>query len=178
MMTPAIRLQDFANFGKDNSLTFQRRLPGPIERVWAYLTDSKLRQQWLAAGEMQLHQGSSFELVWRNDDLSASASERPDGFPEVSRANCLLTEVEAPRRLRFTWPDVGDVTIQLEVDGEEVLLTLTHVAPADRTMKLMVGAGWHAHLDILVNKVQDLPAPSFWASWESLKSEYERILPA
>ncbi len=74
-MTPlSIRLQDFAKFGKDNSLTFQRRLPGPIERVWAYLTVSKLRQQWLAAGEMELVQGSVFELVWRNDDLSESAS--------------------------------------------------------------------------------------------------------
>ena len=69
MTAPNIRLQDFAKFGKHNSLTFQRRLPGPIERVWAYLTESKPRQQWLAFGEMQLVQGSAFELAWRNDDL-------------------------------------------------------------------------------------------------------------
>jgi uncharacterized protein YndB with AHSA1/START domain len=33
------------------TLTIQRLLPGPIERAWAYLTESDLRRQWLAAGE-------------------------------------------------------------------------------------------------------------------------------
>ena len=32
------------------TLKIQRLLPGPIERVWAYLTESDLRRQWLAAG--------------------------------------------------------------------------------------------------------------------------------
>ena len=31
------------------TLKIQRLLPGPIERVWAYLTQSELRGQWLAA---------------------------------------------------------------------------------------------------------------------------------
>ena len=43
------------------TLTIQRLLPGPIERVWAYLTDSDLRRQWLAAGEMELKVGAPFE---------------------------------------------------------------------------------------------------------------------
>jgi uncharacterized protein YndB with AHSA1/START domain len=43
----------------------QRRLPGPIERVWAYLFDSDLRRLWLASGAMTLQPGASFELVWR-----------------------------------------------------------------------------------------------------------------
>ena len=48
----------------------QRILPGPIERVWAYLTDSDLRRRWLAAGPMEMKVGAPFELVWRNDELS------------------------------------------------------------------------------------------------------------
>jgi uncharacterized protein YndB with AHSA1/START domain len=44
-------------------LRIQRLLPGPIERVWAYLTESDLRRQWLASGTMQLQPGASFELV-------------------------------------------------------------------------------------------------------------------
>ena len=32
------------------TLKIQRLLPGPIERIWAYLTDSDLRRKWLAAG--------------------------------------------------------------------------------------------------------------------------------
>ena len=35
------------------TLRIERLLPGPIERVWAYLTESDLRRKWLAAGEMQ-----------------------------------------------------------------------------------------------------------------------------
>ena len=45
------------------TLKIQRLLPGPIERVWAYLTQSDLRRQWLAAGSMEMAAGSSFEFV-------------------------------------------------------------------------------------------------------------------
>ncbi len=31
------------------SLQIQRLLPGPIERVWSYITDGELRRTWLAA---------------------------------------------------------------------------------------------------------------------------------
>jgi uncharacterized protein YndB with AHSA1/START domain len=165
----------YADFPTPTMLKIERRLPGPIERVWAHLTDSALRKQWLAAGEMTLQANSTFELVWRNDELSASPSERPEGFSEESRATCLLTEVEAPHTLRFTWTDVGDVCIKLAVEGEEVLLTLTHQLPADPNLKLMVSAGWHAHLDILVARVQSVPAKSLWANWKVLKAEYEAI---
>ena len=82
------------------TLRMQRGLPGRIERVWSYLTDSDLRRQWLAAGTMTLQAGATFELVWRNDELSASAAERPDGFSAESRAICRFEEVEPPRRMR------------------------------------------------------------------------------
>ena len=36
-------------FIEPGTLKIERVLPGPIERVWAYLTDSDLRRQWLAA---------------------------------------------------------------------------------------------------------------------------------
>ena len=45
------------------TLTIQRMLPGPIERVWAYLTESDLRRKWLAAGEMEMKVGAPFEHV-------------------------------------------------------------------------------------------------------------------
>ena len=48
-----------------STLTIQRLLPGPIERVWAYLTESNLRRQWLAAGDMEMKVGAPFELPMR-----------------------------------------------------------------------------------------------------------------
>jgi uncharacterized protein YndB with AHSA1/START domain len=46
------------------TLEIQRLLPGPIERIWAYLTESELRRQWLAAGQMEMKVGALFEFVW------------------------------------------------------------------------------------------------------------------
>jgi uncharacterized protein YndB with AHSA1/START domain len=42
------------------TIRFERVLPGPIERVWAYLTESKERGKWLASGEMDLRVGGGW----------------------------------------------------------------------------------------------------------------------
>lgn len=155
------------------TLRIQRRLPGPIERVWAHLTDSDLRRQWLASGAMTLQPGASFELVWRNDELSRSAAERPDGFSAESRATCQFVEVEPPRRMRYLWPDVGEVSFELEPVGGEVMLTLTHRRLHGERLILNVCAGWHAHLALLVARLQGAPAPSLWQTWKQVREEYE-----
>ena len=62
------------------TITIQRFLPGPIERVWAYLTESDLRRQWLAAGQMEMKVGAPFELVWRNNELTNPPGKRPEGY--------------------------------------------------------------------------------------------------
>ncbi|MFG5409436.1 SRPBCC family protein [Piscinibacter sakaiensis] len=154
----------------------QRRLPGPIERVWACLTESELRRQWLAAGTMDLRPGTSFELVWRNDELSASAAERPEGFPEESRAVCQFIEVEAPRRMRYRWPGVGEVCFELEPLGDEVMLTLTHRGLEGERLLLNVCAGWHAHVARLVAQLEGRAAPSLWATWARCRRDYEAAL--
>jgi uncharacterized protein YndB with AHSA1/START domain len=159
-----------------NTLRFQRRLPGPIERVWSYLSDSDLRRQWLASGTMSLQPGASFELVWRNDDLSASAAERPDGFSAESRATCQFVEVEPPRRMRYIWPGVGEVSIELESVGNEVMLTLTHRQLVGESLILNVCAGWHAHLELLVAHLEGSQPPSLWGTWKRLRKDYEEQL--
>ena len=161
-----------------NTLRIQRRLPGPIERVWSYLSDSDLRRQWLASGTMQLQPGASFELVWRNDELSASAAERPEGFSAENRAICQFVEVEPPTRMRFMWPGVGEVSIELEPVGEEVMLTLTHRQLVGVRLILNVCAGWHAHLGHLVARLEGRKPPSLWSTWKRLRQDYEDQLRA
>jgi uncharacterized protein YndB with AHSA1/START domain len=176
MTVTQINTASFGVFTAPSTLTLERTLPGPIERVWSYIIDSDLRQQWLAAGVLNPQPGASFELVWRNDELSASASERPAGFSEVARATCTVVEVEPMRRLSFLWPGVGEVTFDLEPVGEDVLLTVTHRQLADRQMVLMVGAGWHMHCDILVARMNGHTPDSFWSGWVRLRKEYDRRL--
>jgi uncharacterized protein YndB with AHSA1/START domain len=160
------------------TLSIQRLLPGPIERVWAFLTESDLRRRWLAAGEMELKVGASFTLVWRNDELTDPPGARPEGFGAEHSMESRITECDPPRKLTFVW-GAGDVSIMLEERGSKVLLTLTHRRITERSSRLMIGAGWHAHLDILAARVAgEEPATPFWDGWLTLRQEYDRRLPA
>jgi hypothetical protein len=48
-MTDHAPLDDYGALTAPATLMIQRLLPGPIERVWAYLTESDLRRQWKEA---------------------------------------------------------------------------------------------------------------------------------
>ncbi|HEY7747067.1 MAG TPA: SRPBCC family protein [Aestuariivirgaceae bacterium] len=156
------------------TLEIQRLLPGPIERIWAYLTDSELRRKWLAAGEMEMKVGALFEFVWRNDELTSPPGERPPGFGEEHRMRSRITELDPPRKLAITWEGSGDVSFELVPRGDRVLLTVTHRRLRDRATLLKVSAGWHMHLDILVARATRTEPPPFWDGWSRLQKEYDR----
>lgn len=158
-------------------LTIERLLPGPIERVWAYLTQDDLRRQWLASGEMELRIGAPFALVWRNDELTEPSGPRPAGFAEEHRMESRITELDPPRRLAFEWGG-GNVSLSLEPAGEKVRLTVIHRRVSDRENLLRVGAGWHVHLDILAARLNGTKPAPFWESWSRLRGEYEQRIPA
>jgi uncharacterized protein YndB with AHSA1/START domain len=160
------------------TLKIERLLPGPIERVWAYLTDSDLRRQWLASGRMEMKVGAPFEFVWRNDELSDPPGKRPQGFSEEHRMQSRITELDPPCRLVFTWGEKGSVSFALEPQGDDVLLTIIHRRISDRENMLMIGAGWHMHLEILTARLGGHTPPPFWDGWTKLKQDYARIIPA
>jgi uncharacterized protein YndB with AHSA1/START domain len=160
------------------TLKIQRLLPGPIDRVWAYLTDSELRSRWLAAGPMEMKAGAPFEFVWRNDELTRPPGQRPPGFAEEQRMQSRIVEVDPPRKLVFTWNGSGDVSFELEPEGDAVLLTVIHRRLPSRSTLLMVAAGWHMHLDVLVARATGKEAPPFWDGWSRLHTEYDRRIAA
>jgi len=160
------------------TLKVQRLLPGPIERVWAYLTQSELRRQWLAAGEMEMKVGASFELVWRNDELTKPPGQRPPGFANERRMQSRLTELDPPRKLAMAWEGSGDVSFELEPKGNEVLLTVIHRLLPNRATLLGVGAGWHMHLDVLVARATGKEPTPFWDGLSRLREEYDQRVPA
>src|SRR3546814_3498142 len=91
------------------------------------ITDAGLRRQWLAGGDdVQPRAGTSFEMVWRNDELTDPPGERPESFGGEHRQQSRVIECDPPRRLAFTWDGDSDVTIELEPRGNQVLLTLVH----------------------------------------------------
>ncbi len=177
-MTEPITISGYGELFEPASLKIERLLPGPIERVWAYLTESDLRRQWLAAGDMQMLAGSSFEFVWRNSELTDPPGVAPEGTSEEHRLISEITEVDPPRKLSFTWGSTGGVTFELESKGADVLLTVTHLRLPDRSTLLNVSAGWHTHLDVLVSRLSGRTVKPFWDEWQRLKAEYDTRFPA
>lgn len=162
------------------TLTIQRVLPGPIERVWAYLAESDLRRQWMASGEMEMKVGAPVNFVWRNDELTSPPGRRPAGFPEEHSMQSRIVALDPPHKLVITWGDKGgEVSFELEPAGSKVLLTVIHRRlPDDRAIKLSICAGWHMHLSVLVARVSGKEPEPFWDGWARLKTEYEPRLPA
>jgi uncharacterized protein YndB with AHSA1/START domain len=168
----------FGTLIEPTTLKIQRLLPGPIERIWAYVTDSDKRRKWLAAGSMEMKVGAPFEFVWRNDELTDPPGKRPDGFARENRMQSRITELDPPHRIAFTWDGTGDVTIELREQGDDVLLTLVHRRLPNRTYMLRVSAGWHMHLDVLVARARGEEPEPFWDGCARLREEYDRRLPA
>lgn len=177
-MTELATLDAYGVLTEPATLKIQRLLPGPVERVWAYLTESELRRQWLAAGEMEMKIGALFELVWRNDELTDPPGRRPVEHSEEHRMQSRILELDPPRKLAIEWGRSGGVTFELSPDGKDVLLTVIHRRLPDRDTLLMVGAGWHMHLDVLAARLSGTEPSPFWDGWSRLREEYDRRMPA
>jgi uncharacterized protein YndB with AHSA1/START domain len=177
-MTDLASLDSYGTLIEPATLKIERLLPGPIERIWAYLTESELRRRWLASGDMELKVGAPFELVWRNDELTNPPGTRPDGFSGQHQMQSRILEVDPPRRLAFSFGSAGEVSFDLAPNGKEVLLTLIHRRLPDRGTMLKVSAGWHMHLDVLTARASGKEPAPFWDGWSRLKTEYEGRIPA
>jgi uncharacterized protein YndB with AHSA1/START domain len=171
-------IDPFGTLTEPKTLEFRRVLPGPIDRVWAFVTESDLRRRWLAAGEMPMQVGVPFELVWRNHELSDPPGPAPDGFPAEQRMESRITALDPPRLVAFTWSKGGEVTIELTPRGDRTLLTLTHRGVPDHGTLLNVGAGWHSHLDGLDARLAGRAPVPFWDAWRSLRDAYAQRFPA
>ena len=178
-MSEVAKTDPYGSLIEPTTLKIQRILPGPVERVWAYLTERDLRRQGFAAGQMEMRAGAPFELVWRNDELTDPPGQRPAGFSGgENRMQSRIIEVDPPRKLAFAFGNNGDVSFELEPKGNNVLLTVIHRRLPDRGIIMKVGPGWHMHLDVLVARMTGEKPEPFWDGISRLRKEYERRLPA
>lgn len=172
-MIETVTADDHAIALAPDTIRIERLLPGPIERVWSYLTQGELRRRWLAAGDMDLTRDACFTLTWRNDELTVPSGARPEGMSEEHEATCTILAIEAPTLLRYAWPNVGEVTFELQSRGSDVMLTLTHARAPSASVVLGVSAGWHGHLDLLGAILRDEQPEPFWDRWRTLRADYE-----
>jgi uncharacterized protein YndB with AHSA1/START domain len=160
----------------ESTIRFERLLPGPIERVWAYLTESDKRKQWFAAGEYELRKGGKAQLFFQHKNISKPGTTPPEAFrkmhEEGHRWEGEILEADAPRLLRMTFGEHSEVTYELtEQSSGEVLLTLTHRKLTADDMKNVM-PGWHAHLAILSDVLNGRRDADFWALWDERRKHY------
>ena len=140
---------EFGEIIDASTVRFERLLPGPIERVWSYLSKREFLSTWLADGDIG-PAGSQINLRLQGPKVPMQTGATIVG--SVHRC-------EPPRVLSYTWthiapgasePTVAEslVTFELEPRGEKVRLILTHsrIAPEFITR---LSTGWHSFLDIM-----------------------------
>jgi uncharacterized protein YndB with AHSA1/START domain len=179
-------MDDYGIVTAPGTLRFERILPGPIERVWSYLTDSEKRARWLASGEMELRIGGRIEHIFRNSELTQHDDPPPPKYAKhgvESRLHGRITACQPPRLLAYTWGEglgeASEVRFELSAHGEDVRLIVIHsrLATGDHDDMISVAGGWHAHLGILADRLNGRTPAGFWATHTRLEAEYEQRIP-
>lgn len=158
-----------------------RTLPGPIERVWEYLTDPEKRARWFCAGVTEQKAGGKVEFAMVHKNLAPSETP-PAKFAHVQDPGVTfegrVLRCEPPRLLVYTFgSEDSEVTFELAPQGQQVLLVLTHrTRGAEEQGELTnYASGWHTHLAHLVAQLEGTPRPPFWAMHARLQAEYEKL---
>ena len=170
-------MADFGRVVGDRVVRFERLLPGPVERVWAYLTVPEKRARWLAGGAMDLREGGRVELNFHNSTLSAEAPpEKYSAHAGHVRSDGAILRCEPPRVLAFSWNEThgeaSEVLFELTPQGDQVLLVLTHSRLRDAAAMLDVSGGWHAHLAVLEDRLAGREPRAFWSTLAAAEAEY------
>jgi uncharacterized protein YndB with AHSA1/START domain len=174
--------EQLGQFNGPGEVRLVRNLPGPIERVWEYLTDSEKRGRWFAGGPMEPRKGGKFTLNFRHINIAPDETP-PDALKQYhdpgDSFDGTVTRWEPPRALAYTFGENSEVTFELSAQGQGVLLVLTHRARGD-DLQYMSGysAGWHTHLAHLVALIEGAPRPPFWPMHTELKEVYVKLVPA
>jgi len=124
----------------------------PVDRVWQALTDSAALAEWLMPNDFEPRVGHKFQF---------RAKPMPGwrGFVE-----CEVIEVDAPRRLAYTW--LGDedwqapTTVRWTLEPVEggTRLRLEHTGlqePWGRALQAMLSQGWKKMIEEKIVRVME-----------------------
>ena len=136
-------MTEFGFFPNTESVRFERSLPGPIDRVWSYLTEAEALSTWFARGRIEPRLGGRITLAFPNEKGGA-------------KIQGIVRRFEPPRALAYTWilglPNGASqeslAAFDMEPEDARVKLVLTHQSIA-AGFRPHTAAGWHALLDEL-----------------------------
>lgn len=165
-----------ATLVEPGTVRFERLLPGPVERVWAYLTQADKRARWLAGGEFELRKGGRIRLEFDHACLS-SDKVPPPKYRDMGKPGFdgVITRYEPMRVLAHTWTWGSadtEVTYELAPRGKDTLLVVTHRRLPDRDGTVSVMSGWEVHTGILEDVLNGVEPRPFWKTHAALEERY------
>jgi uncharacterized protein YndB with AHSA1/START domain len=157
------------------TVRLERLLPGPVERIWAYLTESGKRAKWLAAGEFDLRVGGKVRLEFDNSKLP-NDSDTPEKYKNLGKHQFegVITRLEPLRLLAYTWTWGSadtEVSYELTPRGKDVLLVIVHRRLSDEVARSVMG-GWDVHTGILADILNGVEPRPFWSTHSRLEKQY------
>lgn len=150
------------------TLSFERRLSHPVERVWQAITDPDALGHWFpSAVQVDLRVGGAMKFTFEGHTL-------PDGSNFMPGE---VTELDPPRVFGFQWGE-DHLRFELEaVDGGAGCALRLTVALGTRDKAARDAAGWHVCLDRLerfIDGEHEPAATDATSDWRALYEEYER----
>jgi len=150
----------------DDAIRIERVLDAPVEKVWRYLTEAELRQQWFMGGTDATGVGE-FELLVDHDKLSTDKVPYPESYECFKGAVWTekVTRFDPPHLLETTFQGGknGIVTYELFPDGGKTRLVLTHSNITSPVGAQDFGSGWTSHLAVLEERLAGRGVRDFWA---------------
>lgn len=137
-------------------LSFRREFEAPLERVWRCVSDREGTKLWLnQVDQLEPEVGAAFLIRTYDENMPAAWTSG------------IVTEVEAPRLLEYTWnqgpfavgPAVQSrVRFELQEESSITTLALTHTLydPGGRPYVPIFLSAWHFHLDALARGLAGL----------------------
>lgn len=150
------------------TLTFERQLSHPVDRVWRAITETDELEHWFPSKVMVDELLPDAEMTFEFEDMPLDAPSSMGGR---------VTDVDPPRLFAFYW---GDDHLRLELrptdDGTGCALSLTVQLDA-RDRAARDAAGWHVCLDRLEELLAGGRGPAATGvgrRWRELYEEYQR----
>jgi uncharacterized protein YndB with AHSA1/START domain len=126
---------------------WERRLPHPVGKVWAAITEPEQLRGWLADADIDLREGGRVELRWLNGDAVLKG---------------VITRLEEGRLLEYEGEPHGLLRFELSPDGDGTRLVFTNRIGQTGYPDVAL-AGWHVHLEMLDDALDGRPTD--WENW-------------
>jgi uncharacterized protein YndB with AHSA1/START domain len=152
--------------GEEATITFERHLPFPIEKVWAAITEPEKRAVWFGPTTIDPQEGG----------IMITTAEGPPAPEEIRRTKAEILVWDPPHVFEYeeTSGNVGETIVRFELErkGNKTFLRLinSRLRPEDAGG---YAPGWHAFLDRLEAQLTGEQLPDWGIRYGKVRGNYQ-----